>query len=215
MLVLLIGTLPLLLEALFLFTRSPARVSTVTRNPAPVTQSPACVSSYLEPCPCYSEPFALLLRALPVLVLLLGAFFLVTQSPGHVSTVIRSPLPSNSALPMLVLLLGFLPMLLGALSKLLCALPVLVLLLGALCPVTLCHTRVITVTHDPPGTGGFVRRWHGRMINVHPSLLPAFKGAHAHREVIAARVRISGCTVHFVTVSTFSTPAGRASVPGR
>ena len=49
--------------------------------------------------------------------------------------------------------------------------------------------------------GGFVRKWEGRMLNVHPSLLPSFKGANAHKLVLEANVRISGCTVHFVAVS--------------
>jgi phosphoribosylglycinamide formyltransferase-1 len=44
----------------------------------------------------------------------------------------------------------------------------------------------------------FVDQWTPRVINIHPSLLPAFPGAHAHRDVLAAGVEVSGCTVHYV-----------------
>lgn len=47
-------------------------------------------------------------------------------------------------------------------------------------------------------TPSFVAPWAGRILNIHPSLLPDFPGAHAHRDVIAAGVSKSGCTVHFV-----------------
>jgi phosphoribosylglycinamide formyltransferase-1 len=47
-------------------------------------------------------------------------------------------------------------------------------------------------------TSGFVGRWHDRLINIHPSLLPAFKGLDTHARAIEAGVRFTGCTVHFV-----------------
>jgi len=47
-------------------------------------------------------------------------------------------------------------------------------------------------------TDAFVQGWTGRMINIHPSLLPAFKGVRVHEQALAAGVKISGCTVHFV-----------------
>ena len=46
---------------------------------------------------------------------------------------------------------------------------------------------------------GFVRHYAGRLMNIHPSLLPAFPGLHTHRRALAEGVRIHGCTVHFVT----------------
>lgn len=45
----------------------------------------------------------------------------------------------------------------------------------------------------------FVARYAGRMMNIHPSLLPAFPGLHTHRRALEAGVKIHGCTVHFVT----------------
>lgn len=47
-------------------------------------------------------------------------------------------------------------------------------------------------------TPWFVERWRDRLINIHPSLLPAFPGLDTHARVLAAGARISGCTVHFV-----------------
>lgn len=52
----------------------------------------------------------------------------------------------------------------------------------------------------------FVKKFSGRLMNIHPSLLPAFPGAHAHRDVLAYGVKISGCTVHFVDEGTDSGP---------
>lgn len=48
-------------------------------------------------------------------------------------------------------------------------------------------------------TPGFVARYAGRMLNVHPSLLPAFTGLHTHRRAIEAGCKLAGATVHFVT----------------
>ena len=60
----------------------------------------------------------------------------------------------------------------------------------------------------------FVRKWQGRMLNIHPSLLPAFKGIRVHQQVIDAGVRISGCTVHFVVPELDSGPIiAQAAVP--
>ncbi len=48
-------------------------------------------------------------------------------------------------------------------------------------------------------TPWLVGRWQGRMLNIHPSLLPAFPGLHTHERALAAGVRLHGCTVHLVT----------------
>ena len=48
-------------------------------------------------------------------------------------------------------------------------------------------------------TSDFVQRYRGRMLNIHPSLLPLFTGLHTHRRALEAGVRVHGCTVHFVT----------------
>jgi phosphoribosylglycinamide formyltransferase-1 len=62
--------------------------------------------------------------------------------------------------------------------------------------------------------GGFVRRWRDRLINIHPSLLPAFKGLHTHERALEAGVRVAGCTVHFVREDTDQGPIiVQAAVP--
>ena len=48
-------------------------------------------------------------------------------------------------------------------------------------------------------TDEFVQRYSGRLINIHPSLLPSFTGLHTHRRALEAGVKVHGCTVHFVT----------------
>jgi len=48
-------------------------------------------------------------------------------------------------------------------------------------------------------TDAFVQHYAGRLINIHPSLLPAFPGLHTHRRALQEGVRVHGCTVHFVT----------------
>ena len=61
---------------------------------------------------------------------------------------------------------------------------------------------------------GFVRKWEGRLLNIHPSLLPAFPGTKVHEQVLAAGMTTSGCTVHFVVPQLDAGPIiAQASVP--
>jgi phosphoribosylglycinamide formyltransferase 1 len=63
-------------------------------------------------------------------------------------------------------------------------------------------------------TPAFIERFAGRIVNIHPSLLPAFPGLHTHRSALAAGVKVHGCTVHMVTAALDSGPIiGQAAVP--
>ena len=63
-------------------------------------------------------------------------------------------------------------------------------------------------------TKSFVDRWHDRMINIHPSLLPSYKGLHTHERVLKDGVRFTGCTVHFVRAEMDAGPIiVQAAVP--
>ena len=63
-------------------------------------------------------------------------------------------------------------------------------------------------------TGGFVERWRDRMLNIHPSLLPAFKGLDTHERALAAGVKLAGCTVHIVRPELDAGPIiAQAAVP--
>lgn len=63
-------------------------------------------------------------------------------------------------------------------------------------------------------TPGLVENWRNRMINIHPSLLPSFKGLNTHERALAAGVRIAGCTVHAVRHEMDTGPVlGQAAVP--
>jgi phosphoribosylglycinamide formyltransferase-1 len=65
-------------------------------------------------------------------------------------------------------------------------------------------------------TPGFVSRYRERMLNIHPSLLPAFPGLHTHERALEAGVKLHGCTVHFVTAELDAGPIViQAAVPVR
>ena len=63
-------------------------------------------------------------------------------------------------------------------------------------------------------TAGFVQRYKGRLLNIHPSLLPAFTGLHTHQRAIEAGCKLAGATVHFVTAELDHGPiVAQAAVP--
>jgi len=63
-------------------------------------------------------------------------------------------------------------------------------------------------------TAAFVEEWRDRMINIHPSLLPSYKGLHTHERALADGVKIHGCTVHFTRHEVDSGPIiAQAAVP--
>lgn len=73
----------------------------------------------------------------------------------------------------------------------------------------ICEAGFMRIHSEP-----FVRRWEGHILNIHPSLLPAFKGTKVHQQALDAGVRISGCTVHFLVPELDSGPiVAQAAVP--
>ncbi|MFV0514002.1 MAG: phosphoribosylglycinamide formyltransferase [Jhaorihella sp.] len=81
--------------------------------------------------------------------------------------------------------------------------------LDAAAPDILCLAGFMRVL-----TGGFVARWEGRMLNIHPSLLPKYRGLHTHARALAAGDAVHGCTVHEVTAALDDGPVlGQAIVP--
>jgi phosphoribosylglycinamide formyltransferase-1 len=63
-------------------------------------------------------------------------------------------------------------------------------------------------------TNWFVERWSGRMLNIHPSLLPLFRGTHTHERALAEGVLVHGCTVHFVVPELDAGPiVAQAAIP--
>jgi phosphoribosylglycinamide formyltransferase-1 len=63
-------------------------------------------------------------------------------------------------------------------------------------------------------SSGFVRKWEGRIVNIHPSLLPAFRGLKPQRQALEAGVKVTGCTVHYVVPELDAGPTiAQAEVP--
>ncbi len=63
-------------------------------------------------------------------------------------------------------------------------------------------------------TPWFVEQWEGRILNIHPSLLPLFKGLHSHAQALEAGVKVHGCTIHVVTPEMDAGPIiAQAAVP--
>jgi phosphoribosylglycinamide formyltransferase-1 len=63
-------------------------------------------------------------------------------------------------------------------------------------------------------TPWFIGQWHGRMLNIHPALLPSYRGLHTHGRALADGVKIHGCTVHFVVPEMDEGPiVAQAAVP--
>jgi len=72
-----------------------------------------------------------------------------------------------------------------------------------------CHAGFMRIV-----TEGYVEHWRDRLINIHPSLLPAFPGLHTHENALAAGVKLHGCTVHFVRTEVDAGPIiAQAAVP--
>jgi formyltetrahydrofolate-dependent phosphoribosylglycinamide formyltransferase len=63
-------------------------------------------------------------------------------------------------------------------------------------------------------SSNFIEQWRGQILNIHPSLLPSFRGLDTHKRALAHQVRIHGCSVHFVTEGMDEGPIiGQAAVP--